>query len=254
MDLAEIARVMRRRWRVLVPLLLLTGVLVGGLGYVMPTSYQSQSTVALVNSRKGSEGDGNPFLTMPPSLTGMADNLARNLNSDASARELRSRGLTQSYETKIADNALGPLLWLTVTGTDAVAVRKSGEILTAYAAERLEQFQADQSVRPEAMIRMTTVVPPQQPVAQTKTRTQYMVMLGALGFAVSLAAAFFVEARRRHQAASVPEVALSHRRKARTPVEAPAPAPVDDPTMQLPAAAVPQPDPDDGTRKPSWAK
>ncbi|WP_202204275.1 hypothetical protein [Streptomyces virginiae] len=44
---------------------------------------------------------------------------------------------------------------------------------------------------------MATIVPPQKPQAQTKTRLQYIVMVGALGFVLSLVAVFFVEARRR---------------------------------------------------------
>ncbi|MEW2257395.1 Wzz/FepE/Etk N-terminal domain-containing protein [Streptomyces sp. NPDC047869] len=198
MDLAEIFRVMRRRWYVLLPGLLLTAVLAVGVALVVPVTYQSQSTVALLNSQKATVAyDGNPFLSTQTSLTGMADSLARNLNSDGSQRELKSRGAEGTIEAKIADNAQGPLMWLTVTGTDRAAVLDSDRILTAYAKERLDQFQKQQSVAPKAMIRMTTIVPPQNPVAQTKTRLEYLVMAGGLGLVLSMGAAFYVEARRR---------------------------------------------------------
>ncbi|MFJ9832796.1 Wzz/FepE/Etk N-terminal domain-containing protein [Streptomyces sp. NPDC101169] len=198
MDLAEIFRVMRRRWYVLLPGLLLTAALAAGVALVVPVTYQSQSTVALLNSQKATVAyDGNPFLSTQTSLTGMADSLARNLNSDGSLRELKSRGAKGTFEAKLADNAQGPLMWLTVTGTDKAAVLSSDRILTAFAEERLDQFQKQQSVAPKAMIRMTTIVPPQNPVAQTKTRLEYLVMAGALGLVLSLGASFYVEARRR---------------------------------------------------------
>ncbi|WP_371668109.1 chain length determinant protein [Streptomyces sp. NBC_00289] len=198
MDLAEIFRVMRRRWYVLLPGLLLAAGLTFAVTSVVPVTYQSQSTVVLLNSQKATVAyDGNPFLSTQTSLTGMADGLARNLNSDASLRELKSRGATGTFEAKLADNAQGPLMWLTVTGTDKASVLASDRILTAYAKERLKQFQEQQSVAPKAMIQMTTIVAPQNPVAQTKTRLEYMIMAGGLGFVLTMVAAFYVEARKR---------------------------------------------------------
>ncbi|MEU2775362.1 Wzz/FepE/Etk N-terminal domain-containing protein [Streptomyces sp. NPDC007162] len=198
MDLAEIFRVLRRRWYVLLPGLLLTAGLVFGVTVLVPVTYQSQSTVVLLNSQKATLAyDGNPFLSTQTSLTGMADSLARNLNSDDSLRDLKARGAKGTFAAKLADNAQGPLLWLTVTGTDKASVLSSDRILTAYAKERLDQFQKQQSVAPKAMIRMTTIVPPQNPAAQTKTRLEYMVMAGALGLVLTLAASFYAEARKR---------------------------------------------------------
>ncbi|MFG2868396.1 chain length determinant protein [Streptomyces sp. NPDC048338] len=200
MDLAEIFRVICRRWYVLVPGLLLTAAVTAGAGLMVPTQYESQSTVALLNSKRGTAADGNPYLVMVPALTGMADSLARNLNSDASVAELRERGVTAKYEAKIADNAQGPLLWLTVTGEDQDGVLAANHTLMKYSAEKLEELQATQSVPADSMIRMTTIVPPQKPQAQLKSKIQYLVMAGAAGLVLSLAASFFVEARRRHEA------------------------------------------------------
>ncbi|WP_327720978.1 chain length determinant protein [Streptomyces sp. NBC_00490] len=245
MDLAEIFRVMRRRWYILLPGLLLTAGLTFAVTLVVPVTYQSQSTVILLNSQKATVAyDGNPFLSTQTSLTGMADSLARNLNSDDSVRELKSRGATGTFEAKLADNAQGPLMWLTVTGTDQRAVLTSDKILTAYANERLKQFQEDQSVAPKAMIRLTTIVAPQPPVAQTKTRLEYMIMAGGLGLVLTLVAVFYVEARRRSQprdgAAPVetPEPAT----ESRTP--SPAPASEESATEQTIALRTP----------PTWAR
>ncbi|WP_329376800.1 chain length determinant protein [Streptomyces sp. NBC_01351] len=198
MDLAEIWRVMRRRWYVLLPGLLITAALVVGVHLVVPVTYRSQSTVTLLNSQKATEAyDGNPFLSTQTSLTGMADGLARNLNSDASLADLKELGVTGTTEAKIADNALGPFMWLIATGSDPDRVLESDRKLTAYAEQRLTEFQSEQKVAPDAMIRMATIVPPQKPVAETKTRLQYLVMAGGLGLVLSIVAAFYVEARKR---------------------------------------------------------
>ncbi|MFF8865135.1 Wzz/FepE/Etk N-terminal domain-containing protein [Streptomyces sp. NPDC015139] len=247
MDLAEIFRVMRRRWYVLLPGLLLTACLAVAVALVVPVTYQSQSTVVLLNSQKATVAyDGNPFLSTQTSLTGMADSLARNLNSDISLRELKSRGAKGTFEAKLADNAQGPLMWLTVTGTDRSAVLTSDRLLTAYAKERLDQFQKQQSVAPKAMIRMTTIVPPQNPVAQTKTRLEYLIMAGGLGLVLSLVATFYVEARRRSRAAAAQPDAAAGPDGDETagPVAAPDPAagePVAEQTIAL-------------RTQPSWAR
>ncbi|MFR0355629.1 chain length determinant protein [Streptomyces sediminimaris] len=209
MDLAEIFRVMRRRWYVLLPGLVLTAGLIAGVLTTVPVTYQSQSTVVLLNSQKATTAyDGNPFLSTQTSLTGMADSLARNLNSDDSLRDLKARGARGTFDAKLADNAQGPLMWLTVTGTDKAAVLASDKILTSYAKDRLYQFQKEQKVASRAMIRMTTIVPPQNPVAQTKTRLEYTVMAGGLGLVLSLVAVFYVEARRRPRTPAAPEEAV----------------------------------------------
>jgi hypothetical protein len=233
MDLAEIFRVMRRRWYVLLPGLLLTAGLVFGVTRVVHVTYQSQSTVVLLNSEKATRAyDGNPFLSTQTSLTGMADSLARNLNSDDSLRELKSRGAKGTFEAKLADNAQGPLLWLTVTGTDQASVLSSDKILTAYAKERLDQFQKQQSVAPKAMIRMTTIVSPQNPVAQTKTRLEYLIMAGALGLVVTLVAAFYVEARKRPRTPE-PQAAPEGPRQPGTTAAATAPS-AEEPVVEEP--------------------
>ncbi|MDX6354554.1 MAG: hypothetical protein QOF98_1457 [Streptomyces sp.] len=205
MDLAEIFRVMRRRWYVLLPGLLLTVALTVGAYVKVPVTYQSQSTVVLLNSQKATVAfDGNPYLSTQLSLNGMADSLARNLNSDAAITHLKSQGATSTTVAKLADNALGPLLWLTTTGTDKHAVLTDDKLLTTYAEERLNQFQTDQAVKPQAMIRMATIVPPQNPVAQTKTRYEYLIAAGLLGIVVSMVGTFYVEARSRTGAQSQP--------------------------------------------------
>jgi hypothetical protein len=191
---------MRRRWLVLIPGLLVTAGLIAAVIVGVPTKYQSQSTVELLNSSKGSVDMGdNPFLATSASLTGMADTLARNLNSDSSVSDLKVKGVTDPYVVMIADNAQAPLLWITITGTDQAAVLADDKTVTDYARDRLTQLQVEQNVPSNALIRMTTIVEPQNPVAQTKTKIEYLAMVGILGIVLSIFGTFFVEARRRPQ-------------------------------------------------------
>lgn len=198
MDLAEACRILRRRWYVMLPGLLLTVALTVGAHLTAPVSYRSQSMVALLNSQQAARDfDGNPFLSTQASLTGMADSLARSLNSDGSAAELRARGVDGDYQAMLADNAQGPLLVLTVTGADPDRVLTSSQVLVAYAGNRLRQFQTDQSVAPDAMIRMTSILPPDDPPARARRSTKPVVAAGLLGLVLSVAAACFADARRR---------------------------------------------------------
>ncbi|WP_063770650.1 hypothetical protein [Streptacidiphilus carbonis] len=203
MDLAEIARVVRRRWYVMLPGLLVTVVMVAGLLFAVPTKYQSSSTVMLLNSEKATAPapyDGNPFLSTQTSITGTVDILARSLMDDNSLAVLKSKGLTGTVVAKIADNAQAPLMDLTVTGTDKAAVLASEQILSAYAKQRLEDLQAERNIAPAAMITMIAIVPPTQPVAQTKSKIEYAVILALLGIALSLVLVFWTEARNRRPA------------------------------------------------------
>ncbi|MCZ4123287.1 chain length determinant protein [Streptomyces sp. H39-S7] len=198
MDLAELCRVVRRRWYITLPGLLLTLALTAGAYWKSPVTYQSQSMVALLNSQQAARDfDGNPFLSTQASLTNVADSLARSLNSDGSAAELAAQGVDGPYQAMLADNAQGPLLLLTVTGTDPGHVLTSSQALTAYAANRLKQFQVEQAVAPNAMIRMTTILPPNDPLTQAKRSTKPVVVTGLLALALSVSVAWFVDARRR---------------------------------------------------------
>ncbi|MFE0008878.1 hypothetical protein ACFVZX_20405, partial [Streptomyces erythrochromogenes] len=89
MDLAEIGRVMRRRWYVLLPGLLLTAALTTAVHLLIPVEYQSQSTVTLLNSSKAPEAVvRNPTLSSASSHSGHADGLAPLLYSEG-ARSVR---------------------------------------------------------------------------------------------------------------------------------------------------------------------
>jgi hypothetical protein len=199
MDLAEVARIIRARWYVLLPLLLLTVALAVGVDKSVPTKYQSTSSISLLASQSATTGTstvpgtGNAFLNFNSSLNDTADFLVRRMGSNDAANDLRGRGVTEAYIVALAAGAQGPFISLAVTGTNPQHVLASMRTLTTYTQEQLQAVQQQASVRPVDMIRSLVIVPPGPPSAQTKTKTQDVLGAGIGGLVVTFLAVFVVE-------------------------------------------------------------
>ncbi|GAA2150961.1 hypothetical protein GCM10009760_45840 [Kitasatospora kazusensis] len=196
LDMREVLRVIRKRWYVTLPIVVITICLSAVANAVLPTTYQSDCSISLLNSPDVAAlppNNGNPFLSFSQALTVTADFLGRRLASDESAKALAKRGLTGTYGVKLADNAMGPFLTLTVTGTDPVQVRKSIDILNTFTAEQLKTMQSEQQAPAGAQIASTVIVPPQAPQAQTKSKLQSVALIAMGGFAIAFLSAFLTE-------------------------------------------------------------
>jgi hypothetical protein len=209
MDFGEILRVVRKRWYITVPGTLLAVVLTIVAYLVVPTQYQSMSTLSLINSVRPvtAPGNGNPFLTFESSLTATADFLARSLMSEDTARELKGMGVTEEYTAGLADNAMGPFVTLTVTGTVKGHVFRSTEVLTDYAKKKLRTMQ-EQSGAPEtSMIHAATIIPPQPPEPVIKKKIE--IVAGAAGgiLVLTFVATFLMESftRSRRRLVRLPD-------------------------------------------------
>ena len=199
MDLVEVARIIRARWYVLVPLLLLTAALAVGVDKSVPTKYQATSSITLLASQSATggtatvPGTGNVFLNFNSSLNDTADFLVRRLGSNDAANDLQARGVTESYVVALAAGAQGPFISLAVTGTDPQHVLKSMDTLTKYTQVELQSVQQQASVKPVDMIGSLVIVPPGPPSAQTKTKTQDVLGATIGGLVVTFLAVFVVE-------------------------------------------------------------
>lgn len=201
--------VLRRRWYVIVPAILLSLLAALHLYRSVPVAYQSQSSVALLDSNAASQlppSFGNPISNAGGTLVVTADVLIRTLSGADAARELHSLGVTDPYTVGFAANTSGPLLTLTVTGTDREKVLEETSTLTDFAGEQLNALQAAAKVQPAYFVQSTPVVLPQTPVAQLKSR--YQQVLGVLilgvtgGFTLSFVADALLAARRRRRESS----------------------------------------------------
>jgi len=189
MDLGEILRVLRQRWKLVVPMFVLAiAAGVAAMIYV-PNTYESYTTVSLLSSPMATtvatKGNDNPFMTFDASLIATADFLGRSMQSTDAVEELKNRGVTEKYIVSLADGAQGPFLTFTVTGNDKAHVRSSTSTLAQFAQEKLTGIQQNNGVKTQDMIRMTEIVPPQTPV--TKSKKKIEVVLAATGGMVALA-------------------------------------------------------------------
>jgi len=204
--LGEILGVLGRRWYLMVPLTLI-GLLAGGYLYVeVPVSYESQSSVSLLDSRAAARPAplyGNPIANAGGTLVVTADVLIRTLQSSDAAHDLHELGVTDRYTVGFAPNASGPLLSLAVTGTDRTRVLAETTTLTSFAGEQLRALQAADKIAPQYYVSATPIVLPQQPVTKLKSRYQLVaavVIAGtASGFFLSFAVESAVLARRRRK-------------------------------------------------------
>ncbi|MEV0181901.1 O-antigen ligase family protein [Streptomyces sp. NPDC050625] len=211
MSLGEIWAILRRRWYFMVPFTLLS--LVGG-GYLyvtVPVSYQSQSSVALLDSSAVSRlapTFGNPISNAGGSLIVTADVLIRTLESNDAAKELSSRGVTDPYTAGFAPASESPLLLLSVTGTDRAKVLRETNVLTTFAGEQLSALQAAAKVPHAYFVQTAPVVLPQTPVAKSKSRYQDIAAVVILGVVSAFLLSILMEGvavvrRRRRVANSV---------------------------------------------------
>ncbi|MFK0219539.1 O-antigen ligase family protein [Streptomyces vinaceus] len=209
MSIGEIAAVLRRRWYVMVPLTVI-GLLAGlHLYRSVPVAYQSQSSVALLDSTAVAElapAFGNPISNAGGSLVVTADVLIRTLSGADAARDLHGLGVSDPYTVGFAANTSGPMLTLTVTGTDRAKVLKETSTLTTFAGEQLNALQAAAKVQPAYFVQTAPVVLPQTPVPQLKSRYQQVlavVIAGVTaGFTLSFVAETLLVARRRRREAA----------------------------------------------------
>lgn len=213
MDLVEVIRVIRTRWYVMVPLLLLTIALTVGVDRSIPTTYQANSEVSLLASQSATTGTstlpgtGNPFMNYGSSLNDTADFLVRRLSSNDAANDLKNQGVTESFAVALAAAAQGPFITLTVTGASPEHVLSSMNTLTNYTVQQLAKLQQQAGVKPADMIRMMVIVPPGPPSPQTKSKTQDVLGIAIGGLVITFLATFVVEsilASRRRRRRRVP--------------------------------------------------
>ncbi|GAA3888981.1 hypothetical protein GCM10023084_46930 [Streptomyces lacrimifluminis] len=184
MSLGEIWAILRRRWYFMVPFTVFS--LIGGayLYVTVPVSYESQSSVALLDSSAVSRlapTFGNPISNAGGSLIVTADVLIRTLESSDAAKELHGRGVTDPYTAGFAPQSESPLLMLSVTGTDRAKVLKETNTLTTFAGEQLNALQAAAKVPPAYLVQTAPVVLPQTPVAESKSRYQNIAAVVIVG-------------------------------------------------------------------------
>jgi hypothetical protein len=194
MNIGEMGRVIRRRWYLLLPLLLAAAAVTVGVDRSIAPQYQTTGMVSLLASQqsiKGTStlpGTGNPFMSFDSSLNDTADFLVRRLASTDASQQLATEGV--GGYTAVLAASQGPFIQLTADGSTPGAATDAMRALIGYTTAQLTALQQQQGVPAPDMITATVIVPGGPPAAQNKRRTQDSLGAGAGGLALALLVTF----------------------------------------------------------------
>lgn len=189
MEFGDLFAILRRRWIITIPMLVLTVLAIAGSWVMIHTQYESQVQLSMINAPKVSNepgNDGNPFLAFDTTLAVDADFLARNVTSDQAGQQLAARGLKGTYTAELAANALGPFMQMSVTGTSKQDVSRSTQILVTFTEQRWMQLQQSSSVPNSSIIGMTEIEPPSTPTAVQKRKIEAVAGVAVGGLVLSV--------------------------------------------------------------------
>lgn len=193
MDLVASMRTLRRRWILTTTLLLLT--LVGAaLAWVkIPGPYQAESMVVLIPSHQTSIVNGNnPYLSFGGSENVAGDIVLRQMMAPQTVVSLAARGYASSYEVVDDPSTSGPILDITVTGSNQSQVEATLQGVTAATQAKLLALQAN--LKPTDQI--TSMVASQDPSAHllVSKKARTLVMVVGLGLILTYAIPQIVDA------------------------------------------------------------
>jgi hypothetical protein len=195
-----------RKRRILTALALLVALAASGMTMVrLPRTYQAESTVLLVPSRRAAKtvGDGNPYLSFTGSLATAADVLATELTAPPITRRLAARGFSEPY-TAVSESTTsqtvasgsdlpGPFVLLTVTGSDQARVEQT--LRAVHGAVQTTVTAMQRGIAPSKRLTVSTLsTSPQATASLSKTARSLVLVIGVL-IAVALSLPLLVDAQ-----------------------------------------------------------
>ncbi len=199
MDFGEIFRVLRRRWRVSVPALLLTMIAAVGAYLAWPTTYQSTAEITLLGPRSlaTQPGNGNnPYLVVG-GLGPLSNILVSDLSTQQAAQQLAARGVTETFTPGIPPFAAGPFVTLELEGKDPAAIQRSMPVVISFAEQRLKALQENRSIRTPSvgLVGATVIAQPNAPTPVLKRKEELVAGVAILGIIAVFVLSFSAEAR-----------------------------------------------------------
>lgn len=134
MDIIEIARTVFRRWYVVVPVLMVTGVLVFAVASNAEPTYETSGSFLLADAALVG-GSEQPGVTVTPQVVGEV------VQGDAVRQRVREQGGTADYEVAV-ENAEG-LMRITATGESEQAAVTTVQVVTEEIQRALAERQAE---------------------------------------------------------------------------------------------------------------
>lgn len=199
MDFAEIFRVLRRRWRVSVPALLIAVLATAATYLAWPTTYQSSAEITLLgpSSLAAQPGNGrNPYLVVGD-LDPMASILASNLSAQQALKQVQALNVTGTFTATVPPFAAGPFVTLTLTAKNPAAIRRSMPVVIRFAEQRLRSMQENGSIRTlnKGLIGAAVIAAPSAPAPVLKRKIELVAAVAILGIVAMLIFSFIAEAR-----------------------------------------------------------
>ena len=238
MDLWSSIGVMVRRWKVTVPLLVLTAVASFAIGGMISPDYQASTTVLLVGPGSNAAGTAtevasgetttttvapappppegaapttattlapgaddqtpNPLLSLNSSLISTARASLESINDDGVKRELAEQGLSTDYEVTVA--VRDPIMQILVNGTSAAQVTDTLAALQSTLVADLQARQDQAGATEQSRIQVQTLAETNRPNAVYESRRRAQLVIVALGLVLSAVGAFAAEGLKQRRA------------------------------------------------------
>jgi capsular polysaccharide biosynthesis protein len=203
----EILSSLRRRWILTCFMFILT--LAGAaFAYVaLPWAYQSQSSIVFLSSKLSSKAYGNnPYLAFNSSLNQTADVIRYQTMDAKTVAALASRGYTSTYQIQDALDTAGPVLLVTVTGSNKAQVEHTLHGVTRQIDANLNALQNGIAPTNQIQDMVVTFMPNAVRVSSKKSRP-LTIIVGA-GLALTVAIPVLVDAvlLRRRDAQGIAQI------------------------------------------------
>jgi len=198
MDVWEIAKILIRRWYVMIPILILGAVVAISSSNGIHPEYKADAVLLVLPPTEYEPGatdaggvvNLNPYTALGPKTVAQA--IVFQMNGDATHLDLDSRGLTSEYVVQASQR--DPLISIAVTGDDQTLVAETmGAVITATEDElvRMQQPFVDKVIPEQLTIEelSRTAVPSED----FTSRSRLKIAVAALSALLAAAAAIFVD-------------------------------------------------------------
>lgn len=185
MDIWGLTKAALRRWYILLPGILITGVLAAMVGQGIDPEYETSGAALLVQS-PGEEFLGNPYAeTSGPSALQII------VSSSQTRARLAASGLDGDYELTV-DNRT-PIFRIAVTSATAETAVATGQAVIDELAVTLQAEQLARGVPESAMATIQVLDAPDAVLTVSSSRFRTLAVIGVVGIIVSLGLAIFFD-------------------------------------------------------------
>ena len=193
MDLVASGRTLRRRWILTSFLFLLTLVAALAAWVKIPGPYQAESMTVLYPSQQASKLNGdNPLMSFGGSLNVAGDIVLREVSAPSYAAQLAAHGYTSSFTIADDPATTGPILDVTVTGSNQSQVEQTLNGVTAAVKNQLAAIQ--QNYKPANRITSQVVSTQPTPKLLVSKKARTIVIVLGLGLVLTFAIPQVVDA------------------------------------------------------------